>query len=66
MRLKEISSETLLDLYADFLLCSFSKTTATGMASILNDAVSHDQVTRFLSEKEYGGKDLWKQVKPLI
>lgn len=66
MRPKEISSEHMLDLYTDFLLCSFSKTTATGMASMLNDTVSHDQITRFLSEKEYGGKDLWKQVKPVI
>lgn len=66
MRTKKVSYESMLDLYTDFLICSFSKTTATGMASMLNNTVSHDQVTRFLSEKEYGGKELWKQVKPLI
>jgi hypothetical protein len=28
--------------------------------------VSHDQITRFLSEREYTSKDLWREVKPAV
>lgn len=31
---------------------------------MLNGEVSHDQATRFLSERNYTSKDLWRQVKP--
>src|SRR5262249_5573948 len=53
----------LLDLYTDYLLASFGPTTATGLAALVPD-LSHDQVTRFLSQKELTDKDLWKIVKP--
>jgi len=53
----------LLDLYTDYLLVSFGQATATGMARLLPD-ISHDQVTRFLSQQELTDKDLWKIVKP--
>ena len=55
------------DLYTDYLLSSFGKTTATatGLSSALDD-VSHDQITRFLSSLESGSKGLWKSVKPLV
>lgn len=56
----------MLDLYTDYLLCSFSQTTATGLSSMLDGSISHDRVTRFLSEKDYTNKDLWKIVKPYI
>jgi hypothetical protein len=56
----------LLDLYADYLISSFSFTTATGMSVALDGAVSHDAITRFLSSREYTNKDLWKLVKPVI
>lgn len=36
------------------------------MSSMLQGSVSHDQITRFLSEQEYGSKDLWRLVKPTI
>lgn len=52
----------LLDLYTDYLLVSFGQTTATGLAALLPD-LSHDQVTRFLSQQELTQKDLWKIVK---
>ena len=66
MRSKLISPDAMLDLYTDFLICSFSYTTATGMSSMLQGSVSHDQVTRFLSGQGYGNKDLWRLVKPSI
>jgi len=53
----------LLDLYTDYLLVSFGPTTATGLAALLPD-LSHDKVTRFLSEQELTEKDLWRIVKP--
>jgi hypothetical protein len=56
-------SERLLDLYTDYLLVSFGPTTATGLASLVPD-LSHDQVTRFLSQQELTERDLWRIVKP--
>jgi len=53
----------LLDLYTDYLLVSFGQTTATGLAALIPD-LSHDQVTRFLSQQELSNQDLWKIVKP--
>jgi hypothetical protein len=55
----------LLDLYTDYLLVSFGATTATGMSRLLPE-ISHDQVTRFLSQQELTDKDLWKIVKPHV
>lgn len=66
MKTKLVPSSQMLDLYSDFLICSFSQTTATGMSSMLHGSVSHDQVTRFLSEHEYDSRELWKLVKPRI
>ena len=55
----------LLNLYTDYLLVSFGQATATGLARLLPE-VSHDQVTRFLSQQELTDKDLWKIVKPHV
>ena len=55
----------LLDLYTDYLLVSFGAATATGLARLLPE-VSHDQVTRFLSQRQLTDKDLWKIVKPQV
>ena len=38
-----------LDLYTDYLLSSTGPTTATGLSRLLNGALSHDHVTRWLS-----------------
>lgn len=56
----------LLDLYSDYLIASFGLTTATGMSTALDGAISHDDITRFLSEREYTNKDFWKLVKPVV
>jgi len=39
----------LLEIYNDYLLSSFSQTTETGLSSLLDGTLSHDQVTRFLN-----------------
>ena len=59
-------NKNLLELYSDYLLSSFGPTTATGLSALLDGEVSHDQVTRFLSEETYTSKTLWQQVKPLL
>jgi hypothetical protein len=59
-------NKEILDLYTDYLISSFSYTTATGLSNALDGAISHDKVTRFLSEEEYGSKQLWQLVKPII
>ena len=56
----------MLELYTDYLLSSFGAATATGLSSTVEGAVSHDQVTRFLSREDYDSKTLWEQVKPMV
>jgi hypothetical protein len=47
-------------------LSSFGQTTATGLSSLLDGAISHDQVTRFLSWDDYDSKLLWRHVKKTV
>ena len=56
----------MLDLYSDYLITSFSYTTATDLSRALDKNISHDKVTRFLSERKYTSKDLWLLVKPTL
>jgi hypothetical protein len=41
------------DLYTDYLITSFSYTTATGLSGLVDNAISHDPVTRFLSQQDF-------------
>jgi len=56
----------MLEIYTDYLLSSFGKTTATGLSALLDGSVSHDKVTRFLSRGEFDSRTLWKLVKPTV
>lgn len=56
----------LLDIYSDYLLSSLSYTTATGLARLLDGAVSHDQITRFLAGEVQTSAKWWQLVKPLV
>lgn len=56
----------LLDLYTDYLISSFSYTTATGLSQLLDQSVSHDQITRFLAQRPRTSADLWQIVKPVV
>ncbi|KJR40468.1 transposase, IS4 family protein, partial [Candidatus Magnetoovum chiemensis] len=56
----------MLDLYSDYLIGSFSQTTATTLSQLLDGIISHDKVTRFLSKSDYTSVDLWKLVKPTV
>src|SRR3954463_13553808 len=59
-------NKDLLELYTDYLLSAFSYTTATGLSKMTNQEVSHDKVTRFLSEEDLDSRVLWRLVKPLV
>ena len=56
--------ENFADLYSDYLICSTSLATATGMSTLLS--ISHDKVTRSLSKGVYDSAYMWKQVKPMV
>ena len=55
-----------LDLYTDYLISSTGQTSATGLSRLLGGAVSHDQVTRWLSTSYLDSTQVWAQAKPLI
>ena len=55
-----------LELYSDYLISTVGYATATGLARMLNEQISHDQITRFLSQEEYSSKDLWQEVKKTV
>ena len=59
-------NQNRLDLYTDYLSVTFGYATATGLSQMLDGRVSHDAISRFLSERDYTSKDLWKQVKSLV
>jgi DDE superfamily endonuclease len=61
-----MKNPAILDLYSDFLLSSFSLVTATGLAQLIDNGYSHDQISRFLSQGKFDNKDFWKCVKNLI
>lgn len=56
----------LLDLYSDYLISSFGQVTATGLSSLLDGSISHDQVTRLLAGEKRTSADLWHMVKPYV
>jgi hypothetical protein len=56
--------ENFADLYCDYLICSTTYTTATGMSCLLN--IKHDKVTQELSKTDYDSKFLWQRVKPYV
>ena len=56
----------LFDLYSDYLLSSFGKTTATQLLSLVDGAYSHDQITRLLSRNNFDSKTLWQYTKPVV
>lgn len=61
-----MDDKEMLDIYTDYLISSFGLTTQTGLSRLLNGAISHDRVQRFLSKEPKTGKDLWLTVKPYV
>ncbi len=59
-------NEEMLELYSDYLISSFSYTTATGLSRMVDGAICHDKVTQFLSSEDLDAATLWKKTKPMI
>jgi hypothetical protein len=56
-----------LELYTDYLMVNAAGyATATGLSSMMEGEVSHDQITRLLSKQEFSSKNLWKEVKSTV
>ena len=55
-----------IELYTDYLISSNGYATATGLSAVMDNTIKHDQITRFLSQNNFGSKDLWKKVKPIV
>jgi DDE superfamily endonuclease len=58
--------KSMLDIYTDYLISSFSQATATGLSRLLDGQISHDKVTRFLASEPQTSAHLWRIVKPLV
>jgi hypothetical protein len=58
--------EPTLDLYTDYLLSSTGQTSATGLSRLVDGALSHDVITRFLGRNGFSSKSLWLNVKSLV
>jgi len=56
----------LLDIYSDYLISSFSYTTATGLSIASEGKISHDKVARFLNSEDFTSSRLWRLVKPVV
>ena len=59
-----MNNQALLDIYSDYLLSSFGPTTATGLARLLDGALSHDEITRLLAGEVQSSANWWQRVKP--
>ena len=61
-----MNDKELLDIYTDYLISSFGLTTGTGLSGLLDGAISHDRIRRFLASPTKSGADFWKVVKPYV
>lgn len=59
-------NKQLLETYSDYLMSSFSYTTATGLSLMVEGEISHDKVTRFLRAEELTSSKLCKIIKPKV
>lgn len=55
-----------LELYTDYLISNSGFATATGLSAMMDNRVSHDKITRFLSSEEFDSKQLWKMTKKTV
>jgi hypothetical protein len=58
--------ECTVDIYTDYLISSTGQVSATGLSRLYDGAISHDQVTRMLTNEYLDSTDLWGKAKPLI
>lgn len=56
----------IFDLYTDYLQVVVGQASATGMSEVLNQQISHDQITRMLNHQPSNSRELWLGVKSLV
>ena len=56
----------LLEIYTDYLMSSYSYTTATGLSVLSEGEISHDKITRFLSSEDFTSAGLWTLIKRTV
>ena len=56
----------MLDLYTDYLISSTGQVSATGLSRLIDGALSHDSIRRFLLHNDFDSKTLWLSVKGLV
>lgn len=56
----------IFDLYTDYLIVSTNLATSVNLSNILDNEISHDKITRFLSGEDFRSRDLWKKVKKKV
>ena len=61
-----MDDKELLDIYTDYLISSLGLTTGTGLSQLLDGAISHDRIQRFLASPTQSGADFWQVVKPYV
>lgn len=55
-----------IELYTDYLISNSGLATATGLSVMTDKALSHDQITRFLSKGDFNSRTLWKNIKSTV
>ena len=63
-----MKKQELLDIYSDYLISAFGQTTGPGLAGLLGNSVSHDQVQRLLAQDRLGSAELTvtRQSAPMV
>ena len=56
----------IFDLYSDYLIVNQGQSNCTTLSALLEGELSHDTITRSLNSADYGSKELWSVVKPLV
>ena len=57
--------DNLTDIYTDYLIIFTGQTSATGLSNMMDNAITHDKITRLLSSGCLNSKWLWQYVKPI-
>jgi len=52
-----------LELYTDYLISRNGYAAETGLSSMMDEEISHDKITRSVSQNEFTSKDSWLKVK---
>lgn len=59
-------SKCSLELYTKFLIANHNRYSGVELSKTSNGRLSHDSVSRWLSEEEFDSKDLWSHVRNMV